>query len=125
MTLTLDADAFFDFDRSVVKVEARRKLDALVEELGGADRIGKVLIVGHADRIGRETYNDALSMRRAVAVRDYLLERGLAPAEAITLEARGESEPVVACEGIRGQELIDCLAPNRRVEVTIDLERAP
>jgi OOP family OmpA-OmpF porin len=125
VTLTLDEKAFFDFDRSVVKVEARRKLDALIEQMGGAERIGKVLIVGHADRIGTEAYNEALSMRRAVAVRDYLLERGLASAEEITLEARGESEPVVACEGIRGKALIECLAPNRRVEVTVEVQRAP
>lgn len=125
VSLTLDGTAFFDFDRSVVKVEARRKLDGLIAELGGAGRIGKVLIVGHADRIGSDAYNDALSMRRAVAVRGYLLERDLVPAEAVTLEAHGEREPVEACEEIRGQALIRCLAPNRRVEITVDLERAP
>ena len=87
-------------------------------------RLYVVHIVGHADLIGSKAYNDGLPMRCAVAVRKYLLG-WLAPAEAITLEARGENEPVVACEGIRGQELIGCLAPNRRLEVTIDLERAP
>ena len=94
-------------------------------ELGGAERIEKVHIVGHADRIGSDTYNDALSMRRAVAVRDYLLESGMVPSEAVTLEARGEREPVEACEGIRGPDVIRCLAPNRRVEIVIHLHRAP
>lgn len=125
VTLTLDGKAFFDFDRSVLKPQARERLDALIAELGAAERVGKVLIVGHADRIGTDAYNDALSMRRAVAVRDYLVENGRLPSESITLEARGEREPVEACEGIRGQALIRCLAPNRRVEITVDLERAP
>jgi OOP family OmpA-OmpF porin len=125
VTLTLDEKAFFDFDRSELKLEAREKLDALITELGGAERIEKVHIVGHADRIGSDAYNDALSMRRAVAVRDYLLESGLVPSETITLEARGEREPVESCEGIRGPAAIRCLAPNRRVEITVHLRRAP
>ena len=124
VALTLDEKAFFDFDRSKIKPAAREKLDALVAESGGAERIEKVHIVGHTDRIGSDAYNDALSMRRAVAVRDYLLESGL-PSEAVTLEARGEREPVDACEGIRGPAVIRCLAPNRRVEITVHLHRAP
>ena len=125
VSLTLYEKAFFEFDRSELKPEARASLDALVAELGGAERIGKVYIVGHADRIGSDAYNEALSMRRAVVVRDYLLDNALLPAETITLEARGEREPVEACEGIHGPAAIRCLAPNRRVKITVHLQRAP
>lgn len=124
VALTLDEKAFFDFDRSALTPAAREKLDALAAEPGGTERIEKVYIVGHADRIGSEAYNDALSMRRAATVRDYLLQSGL-PSEAITVEARGELEPVEACEGIRGPAVIRCLAPNRRVEITVQLQRTP
>ncbi len=124
VALTLDEKAFFDFDRSQLKPEAREKLDALTAELGGTERIGKVHIVGHADRIGSDAYNDTLSMRRAIAARDYLLQSGL-PSEAVTLEARGKREPVEACEGIRGPTVIRCLAPNRRVEISVHLREAP
>ena len=125
VSLTLDRKAFFDFDRSVIKPESRTKLDALAAELGEAARIGKVYIVGHADRIGSEAYNDALSMHRATAVRDYLLDNDLLPGETTILEARGERDPVEACEGIHGPAAIRCLAPNRRVEITVHLQRAP
>ena len=124
VTLTLDDRAFFDFDRSEFKPAAREKLDALVAKAGGTERIEKVHIVGHADRIGSNAYNDALSMRRAKVANDYLLESGL-PSEVVTLEARGEREPVEICEGIRGPAVIRCLAPNRRVEITVHLQQAP
>ena len=124
VSLTLDGTTFFDFDRSSLKPEARSKLDALATELGEAERIEKVYIVGHADRIGSDAYNDALSMRRAETVRDYLLQNDLLSSESITLEARGEREPVVACEGIYGPAAVRCLAPNRRVEITVHLQRA-
>jgi len=125
VNLTLDEKAFFDFDRSALKPEARVKLDALAAELSGSERITKVYILGHADRIGSDAYNDALSMRRATAVRDYLLDNGLLSAETITLEARGEREPVEDCGGIRGPAVIRCLAPNRRVEIKVHLQRSP
>ena len=54
-----------------------------------------------------------------------LLDNALLPAETITLEARGEREPVEACEGIHGPAAIRCLAPNRRVKITVHLQRAP
>ena len=58
----------------------------------------------------------ALSARRAEAVRDYLVARGVA-ASLISAEGRGSSEPVVECTRERGPALIACLAPNRRVEI--------
>ena len=79
------------------------------------------------EEASREGFEDALTNRlrrdvqqrqRAAAVRDHLIAAGV-PAEKITAVGRGSVEPVTTCEGERGQALIDCLAPNRRVEVKV------
>jgi OOP family OmpA-OmpF porin len=120
VTITLDAEALFDFDRSLVRSNDRMKLDNLVNGLQGVD-YDTVVVVGHADRIGTQGYNQRLSERRAAAVKSYLVNKGV-PADRIQTEGRGEFEPATdpqACQGMRKQTLIDCLQPDRRVEVTV------
>lgn len=112
----LSADTTFVFARAELTPLGRRTLDALVERVGALDGIEAIEVVGHADRIGRPATNDALSRRRAEAVRDYLAQRG-GPATRISVESRGSREPLVACEGLHGADEIACLAPNRRVEI--------
>jgi OOP family OmpA-OmpF porin len=75
-----------------------------------------VLVTGHTDRIGSDAYNQKLSERRADAVRDYLVSKGVdkAKIEAIGL---GEKQPLVQCDQKNLKDLIACLQPNRRVEV--------
>ena len=75
-------------------------------------------VIGHSDRIGNDKANLALSTRRAEAVRDYLVARGV-QAGLITAVGRGSIEPVVECTAERGEALVACLAPNRRVEVRV------
>ena len=77
-----------------------------------------VHVIGHSDRIGSPTAIHRVSSERANAVRDYLVERGV-PEERITAVGRGAVEPVVECDGGSSQRAIDCLAPNRRVEVRV------
>jgi len=83
-----------------------------------------VLLIGHADRIGSEAYNQKLSQRRADAVRAYLIDQGI-EAKRIETAAKGESEPVVSCDNVKGmvnsknRKLVVCLQPNRRVEVDV------
>jgi OOP family OmpA-OmpF porin len=82
-----------------------------------------VMVTGHTDRLGSEEYNQKLSERRANQVRDYLISQGV---EANRLQAvgKGESEPVVACDGVKGRKkLIECLQPNRRVVLTAEKQR--
>jgi OOP family OmpA-OmpF porin len=82
-----------------------------------------LLITGHTDRIGDANYNQKLSERRANQVKKYLVSQGI---EENRLHAvgKGENEPVVDCKGVRGKKAIECLQPNRRVVVEIEVQRA-
>ena len=96
------------------------RLDELATLLSTDTAIRSVTIEGHTDRIGSKAANKVLSQRRAEAVRDYLANKGVdrGRLEAIGL---GSSRPVKVCEGKQyrrdREALIECLAPNRRVEV--------
>jgi OOP family OmpA-OmpF porin len=113
------ADALFDFDQATLRPEGRRQLDAFVQRLRGV-RVDGVLVVGHSDRLGRKAYNQQLSERRAAAVRDYLVQAGIALAS-LTIRGAGEDQPVTTpsdCKGsVATPALIACLQPDRRVEV--------
>jgi OOP family OmpA-OmpF porin len=113
----LEADALFAFDSDELTPDGARILDDLVANLIAADlQEQKIQITGYADRIGEEQYNLELSQRRAAAVRDYLVSKGVAPGY-IEAQGLGTANPLVECEGERGAALVDCLAPNRRTEV--------
>jgi outer membrane protein OmpA-like peptidoglycan-associated protein len=117
----VSADGLFAFGRAQIDESSQgaAELEALVSRLAASTVPVKAIhVIGHSDRIGNDRANLALSTRRAEAVREYLLQRGV-QAEMVTAVGRGSVEPVVECEGERGQALVDCLAPNRRVEVRI------
>lgn len=116
-----DTRVNFGFDRVDLEPVATTALDALVSQAGGKAAIRSARVTGHADRIGAEEYNLDLSLRRAEAVADYLGRNAGVDPQAIDVAGRGESEPLVGCDGERGSALISCLAPNRRVEVMLDL----
>ena len=120
MTITVEADPLFDFDQYVIRPESRKKLDDLVQQLKGV-LYGEVISVGFADPIGTHTYNQDLSRRRAAAVEQYLLSKGI-PSDKVRIEARGDTEEFASYQGCREQgkqNLIACLQPDRRVEVTV------
>jgi len=123
---TLGADGLFRFDgRSLADLlpEGRRKLDALASDLGSSARpVDSIRVTGHTDRLGSNSYNQALSLARASTVRDYLVQAGV-PAQAVQVQGKGESEPKVQCAQTRRADLIDCLAPNRRVEIEVSAQR--
>jgi OOP family OmpA-OmpF porin len=79
-------------------------------------KIERVTITGHTDRLGTDSYNLKLSQRRAEAVKSYLVGKGV-EARRLVAVGKGESSPVVQCNDKDRQKLIDCLEPNRRVEV--------
>ena len=116
------ASVMFDFDRSVLRPGETPKLDELTAKLKGR-AFGTLSVVGHADRIGTDAYNLQLSGERAEAVRAYLVGKGV-DAGSIRTEARGEREAVTgeACKN-QGRKRIDCLQPDRRVEVTLAAAR--
>lgn len=109
--VTLSADALFDFDKAVVKPEGRRKLDDVVGGLAGV-QVQMILAVGHTDSIGSNAYNQKLSMRRAEAVKAYLVTKGI-PGDRISIDGKGETQPVADNKTKEGR------AQNRRVEVEI------
>lgn len=117
--IRLAADALFDFDKAVLKPEGMNTLDELVSRLRGI-KLEVALIVGHTDRIGSDAYNQGLSERRAAAVKAYLVDRGIDP-NRIHSEGKGETQPVTGtqCNGQRGNQLIRCLQPDRRVEIEV------
>jgi OmpA-OmpF porin, OOP family len=124
--ISLSADALFDFDKAVLKTEGKGRLDDLVRTLQGAT-YDVILVIGHTDRIGSVEYNQKLSLRRANAVKDYLVGHGIEQSR-ISAEGRGKSQPVTKpgeCTGPRSKKLIACLQPDRRVEVQVSASKTP
>lgn len=101
----------FDFDKAVIRADARPVLDEAVSILKREGGIA-VIAEGHTDSVGTDAYNQGLSMRRASAVRDYLIQGGIAPAR-IRVEGHGESRPVASNATDDGR------AQNRRVELKV------
>jgi len=122
--VTLAADALFDFDKAVLRPDGKAKLDKLVEDLKGL-KLEVIIAVGHTDRIGTDKYNQKLSERRAAAVKNYLVSKGI-DANRIYAEGKGEKQPVTGdkCkkmgpENRKNKKLIECLQPDRRVEIEV------
>jgi outer membrane protein OmpA-like peptidoglycan-associated protein len=93
-----------------------QKLDQLAGELRGSGEFDQVTLTGHTDRIGSDAYNLNLSRERASTVRDYLVAKGI-PAQRITATGLGEAVPLVNCPERSHAVMVECLKPNRRVEI--------
>ncbi|MDD3675560.1 MAG: OmpA family protein [Thauera propionica] len=118
--IKLAADALFDFDKATLKPEGRAKLDDLAAKSKQL-KLEVILAVGHTDRLGSDAYNQKLSERRAAAVKTYLVSKGV-EANRVYTEGKGEKQPVTGnkCDNIKNRKaLIECLQPDRRVEVEV------
>jgi len=120
--VTLSADTLFNFDKATIRPDAKAKLDDLVGKIKGVN-LEVVIAIGHADRIGSDRYNQKLSVRRAESVKAYLVSKGI-PANRIYTEGKGEKQPVKDCKPMPRKQLIECLQPNRRVEIEVVGTRA-
>ena len=122
--VTLAADALFDFDKAVLRQEGTTTLDGLLAKIKGT-KLEVIIAVGHADRIGSDKYNQSLSERRAAAVKDYLVSKGLEPNRVYT-EGKGKKQSVTGdkCQKMgkdhrSNKKLVACLQPDRRVEIEV------
>ena len=109
--VTIAADVFFDFDKSVLKPEGKAKLDDLVGKLKGT-ALEVIIAIGHTDSIGSKEYNQKLSVRRAEAVKAYLVSKGIEPNRIYT-EGKGLTQPIADNRTAAGR------AKNRRVEIEV------
>jgi OOP family OmpA-OmpF porin len=110
---------YFQFDRSALLPEAKERLDTLSTSLKADKSVKEAKIVGFADRIGSEAYNERLSQKRAETVRDYLIANGYTNARVTETRWVGESQPSTECPAATRTKLIACLQNDRRVEVEI------
>ena len=114
--VTYAADAFFDFDKSVLKPEGKAKLNDLVDKVKGIN-LEVIIAVGHTDSVGSVPYNQRLSVRRAEAVKAYLVSKGIEK-NRVYPEGTGEKQPVADNKTSEGR------AKNRRVEIEVVGTRA-
>jgi OOP family OmpA-OmpF porin len=117
--INLSSTGLFEFNKATLTPEARAKLDSeVIDKLRDLREIRYIIVNGHADRIGSPQYNQKLSERRAEAVRAYLVSKGADASKVETL-GFGKTLPVKSCPQQPRKQLIECLAPNRRVVVEI------
>ena len=114
--VTYAADAFFDFDKAVLKPDGKAKLDDLVSKVKGIN-LEVIIAVGHTDSVGSDAYNQKLSVRRSEAVKAYLVSKGIEKNRVYT-EGKGEKQPVADNKTKEGR------AKNRRVEIEVVGTRA-
>jgi len=109
--VTYAADAFFDFDKAVLKPEGKAKLDDLVGKVKGIN-LEVIIAVGHTDSVGTDAYNQKLSVSRSEAVKAYLVSKGIEKSRVYT-EGKGEKQPVADNKTAEGR------SKNRRVEIEV------
>jgi OOP family OmpA-OmpF porin len=112
-THTVSAHALFDFDKSILKEQGKaelQKLDGMIKAQGMSVR--DIDVVGHTDSVGTDAYNQALSERRAKAVRDYMVGEGINPG-IVDVIGMGKRQPVATNDTDEGRAL------NRRVDILV------
>ncbi len=119
VTMKLEGDVLFDFDKAEIKPEAERTLDQVGTVIGQFPE-GKVLIEGHTDSKGSPDINLELSKRRAEAVKDWLVKKKDVPESIITTRGFGETKPVAPDKNPDGSDNPQGRQQNRRVEITVE-----
>ena len=120
--ITLSTKSLFDFNKATLTPAGRQAIDAeVLAKIGEIAKISPVIVSGHTDRLGSAQFNQKLSERRAEAVKSYLVSKEMS-ADQIETFGYGKTQPVpgVSCpDSLKRAQLIECLAPNRRVTVEV------
>ncbi len=117
-THTLDAGVLFPFDSSKLSSEGQNAVSTVVQSASNLEE-AQFEVYGYTDRLGSDAYNQKLSQKRADAVSAELANNGV---NAKVSEGKGKLNPVTGnkCDSVKGRKaVIDCLAPDRRVEVVV------
>ena len=121
-TITLESDTLFAFARAdfqSLKTEGQSQLSAIAGKLLSTPNIGKIIIAGHADQLGDPQGNLQVSKQRAQTIKTYLVGKGV-PGELVEAVGEGSTKPLVRCDMQQPRaQLIQCLEPNRRVEIEV------
>jgi OmpA-OmpF porin, OOP family len=122
--LTYSTEVLFDFDGTQLRADGRKVLDDLAQKLL-ATELESVAAIAHADRVGDDAYNERLALRRADAIRTYLVGKGV-PEKLVRVDSKGERQPVTGgrCDALgeesrQNSNLVACLQPDRRVEIEV------
>ena len=112
---------YFDFNKSTLNAKEKKKLDEVSKMIVDSKEVESVDIVGYTDEIGKSSYNKKLSSRRAETVKAYLAAKGL-KTRRVRVEGLGSTNSLTHCDAkLPRKELISCLAPDRRVEMELNL----
>ncbi len=117
--VTYSADAFFQFNKAVLQPAGKQSLDDLADKIKAVN-LETVISTGYTDSFGSVAYNQKLSLRRAEAVKAYLVSKGI-PADKIYIEGKGKTDFRVDPKSCKGtfKKQVECQAPNRRAVVEI------
>jgi len=119
-TVNFAADSFFDTNKATLKPAGEESLNKFAHDLDGV-KYSDIKVIGHTDYRGSVKLNDALSVRRADAVKQYLISLHI-DAGKITTKGVGSTEPMTKpdeCKKKKGAALSACLAPDRRVQIDV------
>jgi OmpA-OmpF porin, OOP family len=120
--ITLSSDTLFAFDKATLKPSALGQLDKLAVKFKAIAQLEQVILIGHTDRLrsdGHPERNQLLSEQRAESIKQYLISKGIA-ADKILASGAGSTQPVMECSTKPSKHIqIDCLQPNRRVEIIL------
>jgi outer membrane protein OmpA-like peptidoglycan-associated protein len=119
VTMNLESDVLFDFDKAEIKPEAEETLDKIGNVIAQFPE-GKVLIEGHTDSTGSPDVNLGLSKRRAEAVKEWLVKKKGVPESIITTRGFGETKPVTSNTNPDGSDNVQGRQQNRRVEIRVE-----
>jgi OOP family OmpA-OmpF porin len=120
--IAISVDSDFDFDKDNLNASGKKVLDDFIRDVRGM-KYEHIVVRGNTDRIGTEAYNMKLSVRRAETVRNYLIATGGIAAVKLDTSGVGESQPETKsgeCNNLKDRKaLINCLQPDRRVDIEV------